>query len=415
MKKLVVVAILALGVGVGVADENVAVEELTCTYSNYLPYIYDIEKCFAKGDEAYKQGKFDEAKRYWAQSLYLSSLGIKGNWENGNYDWADTQTIIDYLYGVNGEYVLNEKPSDRTRARLLAEAGCGKRIYRVKDDYHNDKYEYVEKRPVASYCEVLGDIYRDGLGVSKDYKKALQYYKTACENPTSEYHELIRAGGGPSSDSTTYYCEGLGNMYYHGYGVKQDYKMAKKYWAQTRTESRANGYPVEGVFLMERTISGRYNERIDKYYRLNDFVAARLWAEVGCDEFLDSTSCKILGDIYSQGKGVVANQNTANAYYAKYKQYEQIEQEYDKCVYGSYDSYYEECLLKVSLKACKLGKKMACETAKSYEQIVEIIEDRERRRREENPTAYKEAIEAKKKVKERIEAEEKEAEKNTEF
>jgi uncharacterized protein len=51
-------------------------------------------------------------------------------------------------------------------------------------------------------------MYKNGYGVEKDYKKAVEWYIKSAEQ------------GNPSAQNN------LGFMYYNGYGVEKDYKKA---------------------------------------------------------------------------------------------------------------------------------------------------------------------------------------------
>ena len=63
----------------------------------------------------------------------------------------------------------------------------------------------------AGSCVDLGNLYYDGDDVKQDYNKAMGFYSKACEM------------------GHTKGCYHLGILYYNGKGVKQDYKKAIKF------------------------------------------------------------------------------------------------------------------------------------------------------------------------------------------
>ena len=63
-------------------------------------------------------------------------------------------------------------------------------------------------------CFVLGDLYYEGKGVKQNYQKAAQLYQKSCDGWDSEG------------------CYNLGVLYENGYGVKKDNAIAKKYYGK---------------------------------------------------------------------------------------------------------------------------------------------------------------------------------------
>lgn len=66
----------------------------------------------------------------------------------------------------------------------------------------------------AGSCLNLGNLYYDGDGVKQDYKKAREFWNKACEMG--------------EADS----CSILGYLYEIGQGVKQDYKKAMEFYGK---------------------------------------------------------------------------------------------------------------------------------------------------------------------------------------
>ena len=69
---------------------------------------------------------------------------------------------------------------------------------------------------------ILGDMYYNGLGVPQDYKESFKWIRLAAEQGFSESQF------------------NLGNMYHNGQGVLQDYKEAVKWY----TKSAEQGYSL---------------------------------------------------------------------------------------------------------------------------------------------------------------------------
>ena len=100
----------------------------------------------------------------------------------------------------------------------------------------------------AESCFDLGNLYYDGKGVERDYKKAMEFYGKSCEMGGARgcYNRgvLYYNGEGVKQDyGEAYYfyseacimrdawgCYNIGVLYYNGEGVKQDYKKAMEYF-----------------------------------------------------------------------------------------------------------------------------------------------------------------------------------------
>lgn len=85
--------------------------------------------------------------------------------------------------------------------------------YFIKD-YTTALYSYKKAAQLGSTkaYEGLGNIYYYGYGVQKDYSKALHYYKKAYKN------------------GNLHVCKKLGDIYKHGYGVDKNAKKANEYY-----------------------------------------------------------------------------------------------------------------------------------------------------------------------------------------
>ncbi|WP_220271740.1 MULTISPECIES: tetratricopeptide repeat protein [unclassified Helicobacter] len=75
----------------------------------------------------------------------------------------------------------------------------------------------------AESCFNLGNSYYDGENIKQDYAKAVGYYQKACD------------GGNATG------CLTLGALFYIGINVKQDYKQAKEYYGKACDLGYQNG------------------------------------------------------------------------------------------------------------------------------------------------------------------------------
>ena len=106
---------------------------------------------------------------------------------------------------------------------------------------HHNAFDYVFPFAMAGCASAqnsLGNMYRNGYGVEKDYAEALRWYRKSAEQ----------------GDATAQ--NNLGNMYYWGYGVEKDYAEAVRWYRKSAEQGYAtaqnslgnmyrNGYGVE--------------------------------------------------------------------------------------------------------------------------------------------------------------------------
>ncbi|WP_258864556.1 tetratricopeptide repeat protein [Helicobacter sp. MIT 01-3238] len=88
------------------------------------------------------------------------------------------------------------------------------KTYYFSQDYYNAKkyYEIVcNKLQARGSCYNLGNMYYNGEGVRQDYHKAVELYKKACD---MKYADA---------------CNNLGVLYGNGQGVRQNSSTAKQY------------------------------------------------------------------------------------------------------------------------------------------------------------------------------------------
>jgi TPR repeat protein len=135
----------------------------------------------------------------------------------------------------------------------------------------------------AEYC--IGSIYHYGEGhVKQDYELAMKFYKKAV------------------SDGNADALEGIGTLYYYGYGVAKSEKEAIKWYRKSAEKGSCAGQNSLGYeYLRGNFLPKDYNEAI-KWYRLSAAQSNLLGLEA-------------LGSIYLEGKGVPHDTVTAVKYY----------------------------------------------------------------------------------------------------
>ncbi len=134
-------------------------------------------------------------------------------------------------------------------------------------------YEKACLRGGAASCTNLGYLYRNALGVSQDYARALDLYQQGCE------------GGNAIG------CTNLGYLYDEGLGVTQDYARAIDLYQQGCEGGDANGCTNLGYLYSNALgVTQDYAQAIDLYQQ-------------GC-EGGDANGCTNLGILYDEGLGV---------------------------------------------------------------------------------------------------------------
>ena len=212
----------------------------------------------------------------------------------------------------------------------------GKKIFPILflENYLNNKIEELmnkcsdsnpENRPklielIDNVYINIGNLYYYGQTVEQDYTKAKHYYELAS---------II-------DDSTVLY--NLGNIYYYGYGVKQDYLKAKEYFEHSSKLNNssaliylgllyASGHGVKRDYLKAKEyyeLSSKQNNS----YALNylgvlyengygvkqDYLKAKEFYELS-SKLNDSDAFNNLGDLYYYGLGVSQDYLKAKEYY----------------------------------------------------------------------------------------------------
>ncbi|MDB9825500.1 sel1 repeat family protein, partial [Alphaproteobacteria bacterium] len=194
----------------------------------------DIDTNLKLYKEAYEEEKYKEALEY------LIPLAEEGNSEAQCY----LGKMYSYGYGV--------KENDKTAVKWYMLA--------AKKGYIRAQYD-------------LANAYADGLGVKKNYKTAVKWYKLTAEKDMHQ-QAWTNIEGEDLLEYTTLAKFKLGEWYYHGGKVKQDYEIALKW------------------FMLADKDSSNFSDKKDVY-------EASRWAQY------------YLGKMYKKGHGVEQNYITA--------------------------------------------------------------------------------------------------------
>lgn len=163
----------------------------------------DIDKAIHYYELAAKEGNTDGLASIGL--LYQYGTGVEQSY-NRAIEWY--QRIID-AGDVDGWYLLGT-------------------VYEDMEDYTKSVYCYEKQIEEGGNCRYtafygLAKAYRFGLGKEEDFPKALDYYQRAAGN--GEIAAMVD----------------LGQLYYDGNGVKQDYSIAN-YWFEKAADSYDGNY-----------------------------------------------------------------------------------------------------------------------------------------------------------------------------
>lgn len=134
---------------------------------------------------------------------------------------------------------------------------------------------------------MLGNLYYNGYGVKQDYLKAKKYYELSSKLNNST--ALLN----------------LGDLYYKGYGVRQDYFKAKKCY---ELSSKLNN--PTALFNLGNLYYDGYGVKQDY------FEAKKYYAESA--KLKNSSAFFKLGHLYANGYGVNQDDFKANEYYKQF-------------------------------------------------------------------------------------------------
>jgi uncharacterized protein len=187
-----------------------------------------------------------------------------------SYFWFSLRAVSDYDLGMLEERMTPEEIKEAANKviawlRKAAEAGNAE----------------AREGLGRMYCH-LGDIYRSGDVVLKDYKEAAKWFQKAAEQGDSEAQER------------------LGFMYFNGQGVPKDYKESRKWYQKAAEQGRADAQAMLGAM----------------YYDGTEYAEARKWLQKAADQ-RNRHAQNVLGVMYYNGKGVPKDHAEALKWYRK--------------------------------------------------------------------------------------------------
>ena len=161
----------------------------------------------------YPQTDFEQAKTYYEAC--------------GDNPYAQIALGLLYYYG-QGVEEDEEKAKELFQAAIdqgyvegycgTARVACNEEDYEKASEDTNKALEGTEQLYLADAMTTIGDLYYDGLGVEQDYAKVMEWYEKAAEL------------------NDAYAMNEIGYMYQEGLGVEQDYAKALE-WFEKAAEA----------------------------------------------------------------------------------------------------------------------------------------------------------------------------------
>ena len=158
------------------------------------------------------------------------------------------------------------------------------------------KLKPLAEKGHAKAQKKLGEMYGNGKGVPQDYKEAFKWYRLSAEQGDADIQF------------------NLGRMYDNGLGVPQDYKKAVKWLLKSAEQKNPNAQRLirASYHKLHKEVAEQgdsYAQRFlgDSYYLglgvTQDYAEAAKWYKKAAEQG-DSVSQIILGAMYEKGKGI---------------------------------------------------------------------------------------------------------------
>jgi len=182
--------------------------------------------------------------------------------------------------------VKKKVPTEPTAEVLYGQAM--NEFNRTNFDEALDLFKRSAEKGYAPAQNALGEMYKDGEGVTQNYNTALQWFRKAAEkgNADGEYN--------------------YGDMYYHGYSVTQNYSTAYKWFSKSVAKSTAPAFAHAHIG--------------DMYYHgyyLSENKAEALKWYINAGEKGEPYAQNAIGEIYDNGMGAAENKAEAVRWYRK--------------------------------------------------------------------------------------------------
>ncbi|ACE06312.1 hypothetical protein Aasi_0954 [Candidatus Amoebophilus asiaticus 5a2] len=248
------------------------------------------------------QAKLQEDERYVYFLLHFSKQ-------------AKDHTIYREIVSSVKAYARAGNTLAQTNLGLMYKKGLG-----VKRDYKKaiEWYTKAANQGNIAAQNSLGYIYKEGKGVDPNYEKAIEWYTKAAdqgntvaqynlgiiykqeEGTVCDYQESIKWLTKAANQKNSYAQTSLGHMYYHGKGVRQDYQKAIEWYIKAANQGNRDAQDSLGYIY--------YNAKgVER-----DYEKARKWYEKAAKQG-DRNSQTYLGIMYKKGQGT--DKDLAHAIY----------------------------------------------------------------------------------------------------
>ncbi|KAK8878478.1 hypothetical protein M9Y10_005253 [Tritrichomonas musculus] len=156
-----------------------------------------------------------------------------------------------------------------------------------------DLQQSISKGEISDILYQIGRLYIVKDIVSCDYNKAMEYYQLSAEYGSS------------------YGIDGIGNLYFNGWGVEKNYAEAQKHYKMAAEKNNPKSLYMMGYIYMNGI-------------EVNiDYIKAKKCFESSSKQNF-SQAFVSLGDLYLKGKGVDQNIEKAIFYYEKGKSFQNV-------------------------------------------------------------------------------------------
>lgn len=206
-----------------------------------------------------------EAQR-WLGYIYEKGIGVPKSYEQ-EFSWYKKAALQNDFYAQmqlgfmyeNGIWVSeNKKAADEWYQKAMEQKAAIANVIKQANEYQDDKI----------YANILGFMYGNGMGVTRDYKLAFDWYKKAAKL------------GDVDSQAT------LGYLYSIGKGVQKDELQSFAWFKKAAEQGNANAQSVVAYEYFKGEVVGAKN------YKL-----AFVWAQKAAKQG-DESAQRFLGHIY---------------------------------------------------------------------------------------------------------------------
>ena len=280
----------------------------TSYYEDGRAYLYgldgkeiELEEAYANFEKAVEEGE-TEAYFYLGVLCYNFKYPNKDDQKAKYYfeaagDNPYAQILLGELYYL-GRGVEEDKVKGQDLIDTVIEQGCtegyllkgyiaeDEEDYDTAMEYYNKALESDEQLFIASARCHIGNVYYNGRGVEQDYAKALEWYEKAADLGNSSAMNQI------------------GNLYGHGLGVELDYAQALE-WLE-KSADLGNSDAMNNIAYM-------YYDGLGVE---QDYTQALEWFEKSADLGVSDAMTNI-AYIYQNGQGVEQDYTKALEWYEK--------------------------------------------------------------------------------------------------